>query len=125
MEEVYNIVKIIDEKSIVINAGKENYIKKGDKFEIYSIGKEIKDLNGSSLGTLDTIKEIVTVVSVFPKMCVCQKIVDVTPGYIINATKNILTKKETVSLDVDTVEFSGGLSEDLTLHVGDLARLTD
>lgn len=125
MEETYRVVKIIDTENIVINAGKDNYIKKGDKFEIYSVGKEIYDLDGNSLGTLDTIKETVTAVSVFPKMCICQKIVNVTPSYLAAAAKTMLSTKEIASLDVDSKDFSGGLSDDKTIHIGDLARLTD
>lgn len=125
MEETYKIVKIIDLENIVINAGKDNYIKKGDKFEIYSVGKEIYDLDGNSLGTLDTIKEVVTVVAVFPKMCICQKIINVTPSYLAAAAKTMLSTQEIASLNVDAKDFSGGLSDDKTIHIGDLARLTE
>lgn len=125
MDEIYKVIKIIDIENIVINAGKENYIKKGDKFEIYSVGKEVKDLDGNSLGTLNTVKETVTAVVVFPKMCICQKIIYTPPAYISITSQNITSKKGPVALDVDTKEFSGGLSEDLTIHIGDLAILAD
>ncbi len=126
MEEVYKVVKIIDIENIVINAGKENYIKKGDKFDIYTIGEEIKDLDGNSLGTLDTIKETVTVINVFPKMCICQKIVKGSYSTLIKFTQDQLTfKDEIVSLNVDKKELSGGLDEDLTIRIGDLAKLSE
>lgn len=126
MEEAYNVVRIIDEKNIVINAGKENYIKKGDKFEIYSIGKEIKDLNGNSLGTLDTIKETVVAVTVFPKMSICQKLTKTSLSPLLKFTKEQIASIEDANyLNVDTTEFEGGLEQDLTIHVGDFARLTE
>ena len=121
MEEVYRVVKIIDLQNIVIDAGSENYIKKGDNFEIYTLGNNIKDLDGNCLGTLDTIKETVTVVALFPKMCICQKLA-ISPAV---ALANIaLSRRTAQDLNVDEKDFSGGLSEDLTIHIGDFARLT-
>lgn len=122
MEETYRIVKIIDSENIVINAGKDNYIKRGDKFEIFVKGEEIKDLDGkTSLGTLDTIKDIVTVVTVFPRICICQKIAKSSS----HALTGLFNTSSTVSLNVDSSQISGGFAEDLTIKLGDLARLTD
>ena len=122
MEEMYKVVKIIDSKNIVINAGKENYIKKGDKFEIYIKGEEVKDLDGkTSLGTLDTIKDTLTVITVFPKMCVCQKLIKSA----IPSITGLLNEPTSTSLNVNENEISGGFSSDLTIKVGDFARLTE
>lgn len=127
MDEIYIVTKIIDSKNIVINAGKNNYIKKGDKFEIFVKGDELFDINTKeSLGTLDTIKETVTVVTVFQKMCICQKLVKTSPLAIASLAANSLTSKvEAVDLNVDSSQQSGGFSQDLIIHIGDLARLTD
>ena len=69
----YKIIKIIDDKTIVINGGSENGIKNGDKFEILDTGEQITDpFTNENLGTLDTIKEIVTADNVLPKMTICR-----------------------------------------------------
>jgi len=50
------VAKVIDEKSLVINRGSNDGIKKGDKFIIYHIGEEITDPDtGESLGSLEII----------------------------------------------------------------------
>ena len=58
MEEIkYKVAKVIDEYTLVINAGKNQGIKSGFKFLIYSIGEDIKDPDtGESLGKLEVIK---------------------------------------------------------------------
>lgn len=38
-EKIYKIVKIVDDENIVINAGTENGIKRGMKFEIFETRK--------------------------------------------------------------------------------------
>ena len=127
MEETYSVVKIIDTENIIINAGKENYIKKGDKFEIFIRGDEIIDeKTKKSLGTLDTIKDIVTVVTVLPKMCICQKLVKSSISSLAVFTKEQLAfKEEPASLNVDMSQITGGFSDDLVIRIGDLARLTE
>lgn len=126
MEEIYKVVKIIDSENIVINAGKDNYIKKGDKFEIFVVGEEIKDLDGKNLGTLDTIKDTVTVVTVLPKMCICQKLLKVTiPALSAFAKTQLTPRDESITLNVDESQITGGFTEDLTIRIGDLARLAN
>ena len=125
MEEKYKVVKIIDTQNIVINAGKEHYIKKGDKFEIYSIGEEIEDLDGNSLGTLDTIKETVTVVTVFSKMCICQKIINPSSYFSKLGQLAQSATEEVDSLNVKQEDCSGGLSNDTTIRIGDFARMAE
>ncbi|MCI8618434.1 MAG: hypothetical protein HFJ60_09460 [Clostridia bacterium] len=127
MEETYKVLKIIDIENILINAGKENYIKKGDKFEIFVRGDEVIDESTKkSLGTLDTIKDIVTVVAVFPKMCICQKLIKTSiPSLAAFAKEQLSFKSEPISLNVDKTQITGGFSNDLVIRVGDLARLTE
>ena len=127
MDEIYKVTKIVDSKNIIINAGRENYIKKGDKFEIFVKGDEVFDISTKeSLGTLDTIKEIVTVVTVFPKMCICQKILKSSfPLLAPIAMEKISPKDSPTDLNIDKSQETGGFSNDFTIHIGDLARLTD
>lgn len=127
MEETYKVLKIIDIENILINAGKNDYIKKGDKFEIFVKGEEIIDESTQKcLGTLDTVKDIVTVVTVFPQMCICQKLKKSSVSSLTLFAKEQLTfKEEPVSLNVDMSQITGGFSNDLVIRVGDLARLTE
>lgn len=124
--EIYKVIKIIDDKTIVINAGSENYIKKDDKFEIFEVGKEVFDPDTKeSLGTLDTIKIVLTVVTVLPKMCICQKLVKDSTDELTNFMKSNFFIKKPATLNVDEKEISGGLSNNSTIKIGDLARLTE
>ena len=120
MEEDYKIVKIIDSETLVINAGSENGIRRGDKFEVYEIGQEVLDPDTKrSLGTLDTIKETVEAITVLPKMSICKH------RYAYNPISNLsigITRITDKTLNVETTEISGGLSEDTTIRVGDKAR---
>lgn len=119
--EIFKVIKIISDTEILINAGANAKIKKGDSLDIFIIGEEIFDPDtNESLGTLDTIKTTVEAYIVYPKMCLCRK--------TIQKTENILTpsfiREVTVKtrLNVDSSEISGGLVDDLTIHVGDLVR---
>ena len=50
------IARIIDEYSVVINAGYNDGILQGDSFEIFAPGAESKDPDtGESLGALDFV----------------------------------------------------------------------
>ncbi len=120
MEKIYKIIKIIDDETLVINAGYDNGIKIGDDFEIFEDGEEIKDPDtGEVLGTLDTIKERVEAIDVFPKMCICRH------NIIVNYIKAItgdFTKIKSKTLNIDSSQISGGLSDNLTIHIGDKVR---
>ncbi len=120
MSKDFKIIKIIDDETIVINAGSENKVNPGDKFEIFDIGEEIRDPDTQEiLGTLDTIKETVEAIHVFPKMCICKHRV------ITKHVSALSLGLETVSsklLNIDSTEISGGLSSDLTIHIGDKVR---
>lgn len=71
--EIYRVVNIPNEYSIVINAGKNDNISIGNVFEIYSEGNEIIDpVTEESLGALDLIKATLEAVNVFEKMSLCK-----------------------------------------------------
>lgn len=68
------IAKIIDTRSIVINAGINENIKIGDEFQIIgSKGPKVKDPDtGKELGTLDSIKGRVIITHVYAKMAIAE-----------------------------------------------------
>ncbi|MGN2369276.1 FlgT C-terminal domain-containing protein [Clostridium cagae] len=121
--EIYKVIKIISDSEILINAGSEHKIKTGDNFDIFTTGEEIFDPDtNESLGTLDTVKATVEVVIVYPKMCLCQKIIrkaEGLVGFALDLKKEVIYKER---LKVDATEISGGLSDDLIIHLNDLVR---
>lgn len=120
----YKVIRIIDDKTIVVNCGEEDNVKINDKIKIFSVGIELFDIDtGESYGKLETTKDIVTVVDIMPKMCICKK-------------RNIIYKKlfniglndeykciEDEKMAVELSQIENGLNDDLTIKLGDKARL--
>lgn len=124
MMNEYKVVKIIDDKTIVINYGEDDGAKIGDKFQIISTGEEIIDPDTNiSLGTLDTVKDIVQVVDVLPKMSICKN----RSTYMKNIMHGIMDslvydEVKDKTLNVDISQITGGLSKDITIRIGDKVR---
>lgn len=125
-EKLIKIVKIIDEYSVVINAGFDHGVKKGQLFEIYVPGESIIDPDSNEdLGTMDFIKGQVVVKKAFPKMSICEN----------SRTENAFTNFDNLAsymlarakpLNVDSVEISGGFEDyDPKIKVGDLIKRID
>lgn len=120
--ETYKVIKIISDTEILINAGANFKLKVGDSLDILTIGEEIVDPDTKqSLGTLDTIKSTVEIVTVYPKMALCQKI-EYGTKTMVEVISNTMNVKKVKRLEIDPSEISGGLSSDLTIHIGDLVR---
>lgn len=126
MNEDYRVIKIIDDKTIVINIGENENIKEGDKFQIYEIGEEVIDPETKkNLGTLNTVKEVVSAVDVLPFMTICRHIETSYYNPLTSlvspfATKQVDTEKH---LNVETSQITGGLSTDMIIKIGDKVRL--
>lgn len=120
MEKNFKVIKIVDEETLIINAGLEDGIQRGDEFEIFEKGEDLIDLDtGENLGSLDTIKETVEAINVFPKFCVCRH--NVTVSYITGLVPN-LYKNEYKTLNIDSSQISGGFDDDITIRINDRAR---
>lgn len=117
--ENYKVVKIIDNESLVINAGETDQIKVGDKFRIVnSNGETITDPDtGKSLGTLDEIKGTVTAVVVYPHLTVVKSPYDTEYAYG--------PEPDRLPLNVDPTQITGGYSIDSPspIQIGDIAQL--
>ncbi|MFT8381954.1 MAG: hypothetical protein ABF639_02625 [Lacticaseibacillus paracasei] len=117
----YKIVKIIDDESLVINAGELKHIEVGQKFQIIGKrGEEVKDPDtGESLGTLDEIKGSVFADIVYPHMTIAKSPHEGYSGVILNAFNS---GRET--LNVDPAEITGGYNSDnpSPIQIGDIAR---
>lgn len=140
-ENKFKIIKIIDDYKVVINTGKNNKVKKGDKFEIYIKGVELKDEEtGTSYGTLDYVKAIVEAVEVFEKASVCENVETYTEKQTPTLQAGLKSlngiaaslygygeeKTYIKPLEVDQSQVTGyGVEIDKTIRIGDLVRKRD
>ena len=118
MGKIYKVIKIIDEYQVVINAGKNKSLTKGQILEIFVPGEKIYDPDTKEfLGTLDLVKAYLCVKDVFDKMCICEN--DEKTPITIPTLDLFNTKKR---LNVDSKDISGGLSGSTKIQLGDLVR---
>ena len=105
------VVSIIDNKNIIINAGENAGIQAGDIFEIYAqIGLEIYDsITKECLGIIEIKKESVYAYEVAPKMTICKKYQE--PYDNSNYFKSILNINEDDALNI--------YAEDKRIEIGD------
>lgn len=68
------VIKILDNYSILIDYGYSEGAEKGDIVRIIEIGDEIYDCDETPLGTLDTIKETLEIVTTYEYFSICQKL---------------------------------------------------
>jgi len=127
LSKIPQIIKIVDDKNLIINIGLEDGVAANEKFQIFEQGIEIVDPStGEALGNLDFIKATVTAISVLPKMSICQSIKRTSTDLanIANLLTGVsITRTERESLDVDPEEISGGYEDfDKTIRIGDLVR---
>lgn len=140
MEQEMKIAKIISKQSVVINAGDNQGIKVGQKFQIIGkFGTEpvIDPDTGESLGMLDELKGIVTAKKVYPRMTIAESGRHRAGG--ITDTKTLLPyglTQETErlnrmlygsyvqdSLNVDEDQITGGFEgSDEPIKIGDIVR---
>lgn len=126
MEKTIRIVKIINEYQVVINVGSDDLIRDGQFLEVFVPGTPIFDPEtGDCLGTLDYVKAKLHVISVFPRMSVCENRETETTSLLSSFTAS-LQRTEVLPLNVDSKEISGGYEGvDKKIHVGDLVRTVD
>ncbi len=116
------VAKIISSKQIVVNAGLDDGLKKGDKLEIidkFGDSPVIDPDTGENLGTLDLPKGFVTVTRVYPRMAIAESPKE--PGIPLSLNSAIfpLTQKD---LNVDPEQITGGFPEPsgTKIKVGDI-----
>lgn len=122
MSDIFKIVKIIDDSSVVINAGSSHGVKRGDELQVFVVGEEILDIDtGESLGTLDTIKARLEIKEVYEKMSLCVNAETTTVSNFIYT--NPFSKTTRLPLNVDMTQAEKVLvSENKLLKIGDLVR---
>lgn len=136
MESKFKVAKIIDEYTIVINAGASNGIEVGDTFQILDkVGNEVLDPDtGEVIGSLDLIKGTVNVMEIYEKMCLCTAPYDDLYGSgligltglstldIINKKNSTRPKKKKLNIDLNYITGSLGESDE-PIRIGDSVRL--
>lgn len=122
----YYIVAMPDVYSVIINAGSNESVEKGDHFDIVGNGLEIVDpKTGKSLGFLGGAKGTVFVKDVYDKMCLCQNIetdnnfAPVSTAMMMGLISKLVIA-EPMSLDVDEnqVGLEGAIDE-APIKIGD------
>lgn len=128
MEKQIKIAKIISTTELVINAGSKQNINEGDKFQIIDkVGSEpvIDPDTGESLGTLDIIKGIVEVTTVYPNMSIVQSERTINP--LLQASMGVAQSLSSYQirkdLNVDKSQITGGApqNENVPIKIGDVA----
>jgi len=64
------VVDVLDEEHIVLNAGTNFGIKVQDSFMVFAQDREVKDINGKSLGPLEIVKGYGKISHVQETMCI-------------------------------------------------------
>lgn len=124
MEKQIKIAKIISTTELVINAGLNQNINVGDKFQIIDkVGSEpvIDPDTGESLGTLDIIKGTVEVTSVYPNMSIVHSARTINP--VLQASAGLLSPYQVrKDLNVDKAQITGGApeNENAPIKIGDI-----
>ena len=128
MTDQFKIVKIIDEYTVIINAGLNNYVNIGDKFQILDEeGSEVKDPDtGELLGYMHSIKDTVIVSEVLEKMCYCSSN-SLTSDALLSSIYKVgdnLNFSQKKRLNIDYTQVTGGLRlSNKPIQVGDTVKL--
>lgn len=117
------IAKIISTKAVVINAGVDNHLRKGDKLEIidkFGTDPVIDPDTGKSLGTLDLPKGELIVTEVYPKMAIAEAPRKPAIPYLSNGVPGLPSIQN--DLNVDPEQITGGFPKPSgePIKVGDI-----
>ena len=121
---MFKVIKIISDKRIVINAGK-NEVQTGDILRVIEkISEEIVDPDTNEvLGTLDYIKATITVEYVYEHMSICKNYETKTVN-ALDPFETLRQREVTSPLNVNLSQITGGYNIDNKLiEIGDLVEL--
>lgn len=123
-EFVANVIRIIDNRTIIVNAGK-NYLEVGQTVQVYDSTHEIKDLDGKVLSRYFYIKDELEVVQVEDSYSVCKKMKSVTKTYSPFALSPLLETKKTeyIPLNIDETDIEELKPNDPLVRIGDPIKL--
>lgn len=121
---MFKVIKIISDKRIVINAGK-NEVQTGDILRVIEKNsEEIVDPDTNEvLGTLDYIKATITVEYVYEHMSICKNYETKTVN-ALDPFEPLRQREVTSPLNVNLSQITGGYNIDNKLiEIGDLVEL--
>lgn len=120
MKKKFKVIKIIDDTTLVINAGSSNNAEIGDIMEIHGKSETIYDPETKeNLGQIDIIKDSLKITKTYEKMCICESAF--VSNYFSSILNNSLFTSTQRKLDVEPTEISG--TGDKTIRIGDEAIL--
>lgn len=124
MQEVGKVIRIIDNRSVLVNAG-SNILDIGDKVKIYQVGEMIKDIDGSNLQEYVYVKDFLEVIDTEERYSVCQK--KATRTKTLNLALTPLSKEitEHIPLTVDQNDIAPLNGFDPNVRIGDLVAVVD
>lgn len=118
MNNKFRVIKIIDDTSLIVNAGIENDVSVNDVMEIYGESEPIFDpQTKENLGKFNVVKDRLKVTKVYEKMCICESPYVSTYFASINSIFTSTQRK----LDVEPTDISG--NGDKTIRIGNGAKL--
>lgn len=121
---MFKVIKIISDKRIVINAGK-NEVQTGDILRVIEKNsEEIVDPDTNEvLGTLDYIKATITVEYVYEHMSICKNYETKTVN-ALDPFETLRQREVTSPLNVNLSQITGGYNIDNKLiEIGDIVEL--
>ena len=121
---MFKVIKIISDKRIVINAGK-NEVQTGDILRVIEKNSEERvdpDTN-EVLGTLDYIKATITVEYVYEHMSICKNYETKTVN-ALDPFETLRQREVTSPLNVNLSQITGGYNiVNKLIEIGDLVEL--
>ena len=116
-----NVIRILSKTQLIINVGK-SVVNTGDKLCVYLPESELKDLDGSSLGTYEHIKGTLIVIYVADNYAVCENSVTKTKKQSpLLALSPLVTNtiEVTAPLNISDSSIEALRIKDKTIEVGD------
>lgn len=123
-EFVGNVIRIIDNRTILVNVGHED-LSVGQTVQVYEPGVEIKDLDGSVLCNYSFVKDELEVIRVESLYSVCQKQESITETYNPFVLSPLLETKKTkyIPLNIDEADIQELNPKDSKVRIGDPIKL--
>ncbi|SJZ95507.1 hypothetical protein SAMN02745174_02065 [Cetobacterium ceti] len=120
---MYKVIKILDKKTILIDYGKMNKAKVGEKIKIIKSGEDIYDLDGRYIGSLDSLKAVLEIVRVEEEFSLCQNIETkevnpFAPAIMLKTTKIIAKELNIKEDEIAYLEYTN--NEPIT--IGDIVK---
>lgn len=125
-ESNFKVVKIIDERLIVIDGGYKQGVRKGQEYEVYAKGDVVRNLQGEAIGTLDMIKAYIKPRNIMENMTVCENAETrpVSSFAELLESGQAAMRRVPCNLPVNPEDISGAWEDDETekISVGDSVR---